>query len=539
MRKNNPSVFPLEYSRHIASVTLALIILLFVTVTGCRERDDTQRPNIIVVMVDDMGFSDIGCYGSEIPTPNIDKLGTGGIRFSNFYNAARCCPSRASLLTGLYPHQAGMGGMVDLNGRSRPRGPYQGWLSDSTRTIAEVLREAGYSTFMSGKWHVGEDRADWPLQRGFERYFGLISGANSYFEILPGRKIVSQNNVIEKLPDNFYLTDAITDSAAAYIRTGLSEKKPFFLYLAYTAPHWPLHAREDKISGFRGKYMAGWDSLRLTRHARQEQAGIFPRPVRLSERDSVIPAWRDVNEKEQYDLTMAVYAAMLASVDEGMGKLTQLLEQNGALENTIIFFLSDNGGCHETLTWRLDKDLGGKSALAKVTPAGAPGSYEAYGKSWANVSNTPFRMYKHWTHEGGISTPLIVYYPSMIKNGKVVHSAGHIMDIMPTCLELAQVDLIDAYDAGLRLPEGKSIVPVLSGQPYKGHEALYWEHEQNKAVRKGPWKLVSTKDGDWELYNLDADRTELNNLAGGMPDTVKVLETMYNQWASRVGVDKK
>ncbi|MDH5247887.1 MAG: arylsulfatase [Cyclobacteriaceae bacterium] len=515
----------------------SLFFIMLFTICACAKKTSDQRPNIIIVMVDDMGFSDIGCYGSEIATPHIDSLGYNGIRFTQFYNASRCCPTRASLLTGQYPHQAGMGDMVDTRGRSREPGPYQGWLSRNTVTIAEVLKRVGYNTYMSGKWHVGEDSLDWPLQRGFDKYFGLISGANSYFEILPNRKIVSQNTLLALLPDNFYMTHALTDSARKFVAQGLEQDKPFFLYLAYTAPHWPLHATHDKMEMYKGKYLEGWDSVRNRRHRKQIELGLFEKPVDLSPRDEVVPDWKVVDNKESWDLKMAAYAAMLSSVDEGIGRIVQLLRDAGQLDNTMIMFLSDNGACHETLTGRMDNDLKDFSAVAKTIPVGQKGSYVAYGKEWANACNTPFRLYKHWTHEGGINTPFIIHYPNVIRRGRIVHETAHLIDIMPTVLELSGGNYPKDFEGNQIHPvEGTSLVPLLNGIGWKGHEMLFWEHEKSKAVRKGKWKLVSEPDKPWELYDMHEDRSELHNVSLMYPDTVHVMEVAYNEWASRVGV---
>lgn len=514
--------------------------LLTIVIVGCKpaeQKKEDKKPNVIVVLVDDMGYSDIGCYGSEIETPNIDKLGMNGLRFSQFYNAARCCPSRASLLTGLYPHQAGMGDMVIVKNSHEHTGAYQGWLSHNTVTLAEVLRQAGYNTYMSGKWHVGEDSVDWPVQRGFDKYFGLISGANSYFEILPGRKVVNQNTLCKSLPEGFYMTNAITDSAVNFLHEGVKKENPFFLYLAYTAPHWPMHAIKDKIKKNRGKYMMGWDSIRQARHKKQIQLGIFSNPVSLSPRDEVIPSWKDVTNKDEWDLKMSVYASMIESVDDGIGKIVNTLKESGQLENTIILFLSDNGGCHEILTDRIDKDLKEFAPIAKTIPAGDKGSYTTYGKEWANASNTPFRMYKKWTYEGGISTPLIVHFPKLIPEGKITNKTAHLVDIMPTLVELCGATYPKTFNGfDIQPEEGKSLIPLLQGQDWKEHEYLFWEHEGGRAVRHGNWKLVSEAGGEWELYNIEKDRSELNNLAASLPDTVSNLQKQYDVWAARMGV---
>lgn len=523
-----------------SSKSIIASIGLFIIVLGCgikKENDSSDRPNVIVILVDDMGFSDIGCYGSEIATPNIDQLGFNSLRFTQFYNAARCCPSRASLLTGLYPHQAGMGSMVDVGGRVRDEGAYQGWLSQNAVTIAEVLKENGYATYMSGKWHVGEDSLDWPLQRGFEKYFGLISGANSYYEILPGRKVVSKNKLLSALPEGFYMTDAISDSALSFVQTSPERSKPFFLYLAYTAPHWPLHAVADKIEKYRGKYSGGWDSVRQARYQRQIGLGLFPNPVDLSPRDSVVPSWDDVENKNDWDLKMAVYAAMIESVDDGIGRLVKHLQTTGQLNNTIIIFLSDNGGCHETLGERMDRDLKEFAPTARTIPAGEKGSYTTYGREWANASNTPFRLYKHWVHEGGISTPLIIHFPKLLKQGKVVHDVAHLIDVFPTILDLCKAEYPKVFHGiNIQPPEGTSLKPLVTDGNWRGHEFLFWEHFGSRAVRMGKWKLVSEHNAPWELYDMDKDRSELHELSKIFPDTVALMEKEFLGWASRVGV---
>ncbi|MFZ5972152.1 MAG: arylsulfatase [Bacteroidota bacterium] len=522
----------------MGKISLLFILVFLMSCSNIKQAD--VRPNIIVVLVDDMGFSDIGCYGSEIETPNIDKLGLNGIRFTQFYNAARCCPSRASLLTGLYPHQAGMGGMVATHGRVREPGAYQGWLSQNSVTLAEVLKESGYNTYMAGKWHVGEDSLDWPVQRGFDKFFGLISGACSYFEILPNRKIVTQNSLCTSLPEGYYMTHAVTDSAASFVEESLQSEKPFFLYLAYTAPHWPLHAVKDKIEKYRGKYLVGWDSIRNNRHQKQIKLGLFAAPVNLSPRDEVVPAWNEVTNKDEWDLKMAVYAAMIASVDEGIGKLVQQLEKSGKLENTVIMFLSDNGACHETLDGRIEKDLKEFSALAKTLPAGEKGSYTAYGKEWANASNTPFRLYKHWAHEGGIATPMIIHYPKLIKHPRIEHAPSHLIDIMPTIVELTGSKYPSQFNSFTIQPmEGVSLLPLFSENSWSGHDFLFWEHEGSRAIRSDEWKLVSEPGKGWELYNMKNDRSELKNLAKIYPDTVATLANEYQRWAARVGVVEK
>jgi len=498
-----------------------------------------DKPNIVLIMVDDMGFSDIGCYGSEIRTPNLDRLAAEGLRFTQFYNAARCCPTRASLLTGLYPHQAGMGGMVATEKGDKPAGPYQGYLNDRCVTIAEVLKETGYTALMSGKWHVGEFRPHWPTDRGFDKYFGLISGAANYFDITKGkREGIKRGFAIDDqpyMPDpaTFYMTNGITDHAVDYLDTYGRRESPFFMYVAYTAPHWPLHALPEDISRYKGKYLCGWDVLRQRRHNRQIEMGLVDKKWPLSPRDEQVTAWDEVENKEEMAFKMAVYAAQIDRVDQGIGKLLDKLDEVGKRDNTLILFLSDNGGCHEGGPWGFDNRKNG-------LPPGGVDSYMSYGRSWANASNTPFRMYKHWVHEGGAATPLIAWWPTVIKDGgRVTHQPGHIIDIMATCCDISGANYPHTRNGKAIVPiEGKSLLPIFKGKQRKGHDALYWEHMGNRAIRQGKWKLVSADNGQWELYDLDADRTELNNLAPTHPEKLSELVDLYDAWAERCGVNE-
>ncbi len=522
------------------SITLLLLGSAFGAFAQ-NTKPSAARPNIVLIMVDDMGFSDIGCYGSEISTPNLDKLAANGVKFTQFYNAARCCPSRASLLTGVYPQQAGMGGMVTKDVDHSRETPYQGWLSRQTVTVAEVLKSAGYRTYMSGKWHVGEERPDWPLQRGFDKYFGLISGANSYYRLLPGRLMLEDNEPYV-IPENFYLTDAISDYAVGYIDDAVqatNEKAPFFMYVAYTAPHWPIHAPDEEIAKYRGKYLKGWDQLRKDRYARQQKMGLLPKSAVLTDRDDRIPAWVDAPNKDDWDLKMAAYAGMITRLDAGIGRIVDKLEASGQLYNTLIMFLSDNGACAEVLTGRAERDLEPEAyERSLVTPTGKKWSYDAYGMEWANLGNTPFRLYKQYTHEGGISTPLIVHYPKTVRKAFQTDQVGHIMDLMPTCLDAAGVKHPTTFGGRKVKPmEGKSLVPILAGKTREPHDFIAWEHFGCRAIRQGDWKLVSSKLGknDWELYNVAHDRSEVNNLATAMPGKIKEMLAVYEGWADKVG----
>jgi arylsulfatase len=499
------------------------------------------RPNIVVILADDMGFSDLGCYGSEIGTPNIDRLAAGGIRFTQFYNNARCCPTRASLLTGLYAHQAGVGHMVqDLGSLA-----YLGDLSQRCVTIAELLHAAGYRTAMAGKWHVTPYTAskhNWPLQRGFDEFFGLIGSVRSYYD---PPTLVRNNQPIEAGKD-FYLTDRITDHAVDCIAKFGKTKQPFFLYVAYTAPHWPLQALPEDIAKYRGKYRLGWDELRRRRHQRLIELGLVDRRWALTPRDEQAPAWAVVKDKDWEERRMEVYAAMIDRMDQGIGRLMKQLADHGLEKNTLVLFLSDNGGCAEELAakWRgqmfPERLRDGRPTKVGNDPAAMPGPddvFQSYGLPWANASNTPFRLYKHWVHEGGIATPLIACWPATIRKPGITHQVGHVIDIMATCLDVAGIDYPETFKGRTLVPlEGKSLAPIIHGKDRVGHEALFWEHEGNRAVRQGKWKLVAREGCAWELYDLEADRTELHDLAAEHPDRAKEMARLYEQWAKKVGV---
>jgi arylsulfatase A-like enzyme len=533
----------------LASVLFAT--LLASPVGPANARAAAKRPNIVLILVDDMGFSDLGCYGSEIATPNLDRLAAGGLRFTQFYNCARCCPTRASLMTGLYPHEAGVGHMVERGGipiRDTRFPAYRGDLSKQAVTIAQVLQAAGYHTAMSGKWHVTpmtEAKHNWPLQRGFEKYFGLIHGAASYFD--PSGILVRDNEVIKPEGANFYLTDAIADNAVRYLTEFGKERKPFFLYAAFTAPHWPLHARPEDIAKYKGRYTNNWAELRQARYQKQIGMGLINPQWPLSPRDMTNAPLSDPKYAEWQDARMAVYAAQIDRLDQNIGKIIAKLKEIGAAENTLVFFLSDNGGCAENL---------GPTTGGPYVPATAPGggpmrkgnspeifpgpadTYASYGQAWANVSNTPFRYYKHWVHEGGISTPLIAYWPAKIKPAGITRQTGHLIDIMATCLDVAGAKYPKTFNGEKIIPlEGRSLLPVLQGKERKGHDVIFWEHEGNRAVRQGKWKLVGRYANDWELYDMDADRTELNNLATKQPAKVEELKKLYEAWAARVGIE--
>jgi arylsulfatase len=498
-----------------------------------------EKPNILLILVDDMGFSDLGCYGSEISTPNIDGLAENGLRFTNFYNSARCCPTRASLLTGLYPHQAGMGAMVSSDLKSAEKGPYQGFLNNQCVTLAEVLKTAGYHTFMSGKWHVGEEHPQWPMDRGFDDYYGLISGAAHYFDIRrtkwPDIKRHFAKGNKEYMPptENWYMTDAITDNAVRMLEKFGQDDKPFFLYLAYTAPHWPLHALADDIAKYKGKYLIGWDKLREERFQRQLKMNLFGKAVRLSERDPIVPAWDslDQKKKDEMDLKMAVYAAQIECMDRGVGKVLDKIKQLQKFDNTLVLFLSDNGACAEGGVF--GRDFWGNSA-----PPGGRDGYHNYGTGWANASNTPYRKYKQYTHEGGIITPLIAHWPEVIiQKGKMSHQPGHIIDVMATFYDIADTKYPEIYKGNqIQSSFGKSLLPIFKGQTRQEHEQICWEHIGSVGIRKGNWKLVASRNEPWELYDLEVDPTELKDVINDHSKLAKELQKEWLTWAQTNGV---
>ena len=490
---------------------------------------DPQKPNIVVILVDDMGFSDLGCYGSEIPTPNLDALAANGLRFTQFYNTARCCPTRASLLTGLYPHQAGVGHMTADKGE---RG-YRGCLNDNCVTIAEVLRPAGYFTIMSGKWHVGQNQGVVPWKRGFDRSLNAAAGGFYYPDGQHAELFLDGENAGRgggKLPNEWYSTDLWTDFGIKFIDDALAAKKPFYLHLCHNAPHFPLQAPQDEIAKFRGKYMIGWDKLRLQRHAKQIGMGLMDKAWPLSPRPEQVKAWDELTpaEQDRFDHIMAIYAAVVSHMDTAVGRLVAALKQRGILENTLIMFMSDNGANAES----------GPNGKLDGNPPGSAKSTVFEGQSWATLSNTPLRRYKHFNHEGGIATPLIVHWPAQIKTpGEFRQQPGHLVDIMTTCVDVAGAQYPSQFNSKAIQPmEGRSLVSAFANKPIE-RDALFWEHEGNAAIRVGDDKLVRLgKNGPWELYDLKTDRTEQHDLAAQYPDKVKVLSAKWEAWAERAHV---
>jgi arylsulfatase A-like enzyme len=532
--------------------------------SGPDDRKD-NRPNIVIIMADDLGYSDVGCYGGEINTPSIDALAKNGVRFTQFYNSSRCCPTRASMLTGLYPHLAGVGAMTHDN-----KSPgYRGYLTENTVTIAEVLRQAGYHTGMVGKWHVSqtkelprEEQLKWlahqtegplfsplsqyPVSRGFEKYYGNVWGVVDYFDPF---SLVNGTEPVKSVPENYYHTTAIGDSAVAYVDQFTRDDKPFFLYVAHTAPHWPLHALEEDIRKYENTYKGGWEVIREARYEKMVGMGLF------EEKTAPLSPWMfperkwEGNPNKEFDVrAMAVHAAMIDRMDQTIGKLLKKLEEKGELDNTLIFFLSDNGTSPERPSRygpgfdRAGSTRSGQTVAFPVDKDVLPGPQtvmSGIGPEWASVGNTPFRYFKAKLHEGGMATPFIVHWPDQIKNkGEVSRHPAHVMDIMATCLEVAGATYPDTFDGRAITPTtGRSFLGALLNETTKPHEVIFWEHLGAAALRQGDWKLVRPgQKASWELYNLASDKTEVNNLAETNPEKVKEMALAWEEMAQKQNV---
>tara|TARA_B100000780_G_scaffold180011_1_gene126195 strand:- start:2160 stop:3944 length:1785 start_codon:yes stop_codon:yes gene_type:complete len=593
----------MKNKKTIISITLAaILVLLFIIYipldakkkdvnTTLLKSEIKDRPNIVLIMADDMGYSDIGCYGSEIETPNLDKLASHGLRFSQFYNTSRCCPTRASLLTGLYPAQTGVGRMT-VTDYNIPG--YRGDLNHQSVTIAEVLKTAGYKTYISGKWHVTKQLEDvdslkynWPRQRGFDKFYGTIIGAGSFWDPYTLTRnntyITPENDPVYK-PDHYYYTDAISDNAVKYLEQYKSESegKPFFMYVSYTAAHWPLHAPDDEIEHYKGKYDQGFDAIRQKRVERLKKMGLINKKWEITK---AVARWDTLSNKAWHARNMEVYAAMITRMDKGIGKIIKKLELTSELENTLVIFLQDNGAAAEELEWvknrealdtlstvplyqAMEKDeiqndmvpnqnRNGYPVImqSKKVLSGSDETYNAYGPTWANTSNTPFRKFKHWVNEGGISSPLIVQWPSRInaKDG-IRHQLSHLIDIMATCVDVAGATYPLEYKGNVIMPmEGKSLLPVFLNNEKINRDAIFFEHEGNRAVRQQKWKLVSKAQDQpqyyikidslpidqWELFDMEKDRTETTDLAWQNPEIVRELSNKWYQWAKRTNTVPK
>jgi arylsulfatase A-like enzyme len=548
---------------------LSIVLLLLATLGSMASATEpAKKPNIIVILSDDMGFSDLGCYGGEIKTPNLDALAANGLRFTQFYNTARCCPTRASLLTGLYPHQAGVGHMMDNTGKPG----YTGNLNKECRTIAEMLKPAGYRNYALGKWHVTQHtgaagpKHNWPMSRGFDRYYGTIHGAGSFYDpssLVRDNRMISAFDDSEYQPKQYYYTDAISDHAVRFVNEHSKDhgEKPFFMYVAYTAAHWPMHALPEDIAKYKGKYDAGYEPIRQARFDRAVKLGLIDPKQPMSANPE---NWDRIPNKQWEAAGMEVYAAMVDRMDQGIGKIVSELKRTGQLDNTLILYMQDNGACAElqgrtgnknhpniprpdkpTFAPLKPSDLITTGSVPAQTRDGFPvrmgpnvmpgpaDTYIAYGRGWASVSNTPFREYKHWVHEGGISTPLVASWPKGISEvGTLRTQPGHLIDIAATCVDLAGA----TYPQDATPLEGKTLRNAFVNKPM-GRDTLFWEHEGNRAVRVGDWKLVAKHGQPWELFDISKDRVEANNLAKAQPDRVKELVAKYEAYAKRAKVE--
>ena len=525
-----------------------------------------RRPNIVLVLADDLGYSDLGCYGGEIRTPHLDRLAARGLRFTRFYNGARCCPTRASLMTGLYPHQAGVGRMTMDSGAQFPG--YRGTLTPNTVTIAEVLRAAGYSTAMVGKWHLSltqerpghmkhlnnqaildtfSDPATYPVGRGFERHYGVIWGVVNYFDPF---SLVHNAEPVREVPKDFYVTDAFADEAVRVVDEFARGDAPFFLYYAPVAPHWPLHAPAADIDRYVDTYAAGWDAVRAARHRRMTEMNLLPESARAAGLPPARrrgPAWEQNPTRDWDARAMATHAAMVTRMDEGVGRLVRKLEETGRLDETLILFLSDNGASPEVYPNpgfdRPSHTRDGRKITYppdKTIPPGGQETFYYLGPAWAEVANTPLRGHKAQTYEGGVCTPLIAHWPRGVqaKPGAVTQDAGHVVDVMATCLEVAGAVYPRTFESRAITPaEGVSLVSALRrGGEGKAERAIGWEHFGWRALRRGDWKIVARPNENWELYDLSSDPLEANDLAADNGQRVEEMSDEWERWAKRVNV---
>jgi arylsulfatase A-like enzyme len=558
-----PHLFPMK--KLILPFLAVTSIFLFVFFKADSQKDvkvKAKRPNIILILADDLGYSDIGCYGGEINTPNLDFLAKNGLRYKQFYNTSRCCPTRASLLTGLYNQQAGIGKMTDAEDEPG----YQGHITDNAVTLAEVLKTAGYHTAMSGKWHVSntngqktpQEQMAWlnhkkdfgdfspisqyPTSRGFERFFGTIWGVVDFYDPF---SLVSGTTPIKEVPKNYYHTDAINDTAVKYIRSYAKEKKPFFLYVAENAPHWPLMALPEDIAKYKETYKVGWQAIRETRYKKMIALGLIdPKVTKLSDQwkgDS----WTNNPTKEWDAMAMAVHAAMIDRMDQGIGRIIKSLKETGQLDNTLILFLSDNGASNEIAANygpgfdRSNQTRDGRPIIYATKKEAMPGpqtTYSSIGPKWANVANTPYEYWKAESYEGGVHTPMIAFWPKGISapKGSYTDQVGHVMDFMATFTELAGANYPKIYKGHKITPtSGKSIVSSFEGKISGGHDELFNEHFGARYARKGNWKLVSlSNDSTWRLYDLAKDKTETKDLASTNPQKVHQLDSLWQKWAN-------
>lgn len=534
---------------HLARILVAVVLAIGpISTLASQDGAESQAPNVVLILVDDLGFSDLGSYGGEIQTPHIDSLARDGLLMTQFYNASRCAVSRASIMTGLYHHQVGVGAN---NPRETPE--YQGFLNDKCVTLAEVLRSAGYATYLSGKWHLGEGEGQRPPARGFDRSYGILRGMSMYFNHYrrPGRQGEGAELTIDRtrrwdfrlddeevdVPETtmemwarnegYYTTDAFTDYAIQFLDEHQHDRaeQPFFLYLAYTAPHWPIQAFPEDIAKYRGRYDQGWDHIRQERYERLLELGIIDADTDLGPRTEKMGPWETATESDRQEFIreMEAYAGMVDRIDQNVGRLLAKLDRMGVSDDTLVIFMSDNGAAHTT-----------REHEGLPEHMGSPKSVATYSYIGANVSNTPFRLQKQYIHEGGITTPFLVRLPGRVEAGIVDHQVAHIVDLMPTLLDYSGAAYPTTYAGNAIKPlVGQSLRPVFEGSALDQSTPWFWEHRGNKGVRSGDWKLVAAHPGlEWELYNMAEDRSELNDLAASMPDKRNNLIGLYEEWAT-------
>lgn len=513
---------------------ILLSVLVFTIFLASSRAVNAERPNVVLMLADDLGFSDLGCYGGEIRTPNLDQLAKDGMRFTQFYNCAVCVTTRAALMTGLHPRR-GKGNL----------------LREDMVTISEVMRDAGYRTALTGKWHLGSSDPRRPTDRGFEEYYGVASGCCNYFDpSIPDpvfynggkrRPFLHNTKRITEFPDDYYMTDAFGDHAVEQINRFAKGDAPFFLHVCFTAPHFPMHAKPDDIARYQGKYKDGYFALRERRYQRLIELGIIKSSAKLSAADCRlgefrydynITPWEEVEDRVREERRMEVYAAMVDCLDQAVGRILNALDEAGVAENTIVMFLSDNGGCASYPAYGDPKVAAGHAAYNKELPGGK-NTYDFCAPGWGWAQCAPFRRYKVWTYEGGIATPMIARWPGTIKPNTMTDQIGHLVDFMPTLLELAGGEYPQRRgDATIPPAEGKSLVPVFRGNVRDGHDHLCWYLYGNRAVRKGKWKLVwGVTAKKWELYDMEADRTETTDLAASHPERVEQMSKLWHEWA--------
>lgn len=536
MATDRPTIRPVVFA---ALMMGSLCLPRSITAT---ENASAKSPNILIIVSDDLGYSDLGCFGGEIDTPHLDQLAANGVRMTQFYTTGRCCPSRASLLTGHYPHRVGLGHMTQDIGRPG----YRGRVNANAPTIAEVLANAGYRSFISGKWHLGTSD---PTLHGFEEFYGTLTSAKTFWDPDHFIRLPKGRDKVSATDKSFYGTDAITDHALSFLKIARKTPgKPWFLYLAYNAPHFPLQAPKDDIQKYASTYQHGWDQLRESRFKRMKQLGVIPKSAKLSPRSpfwnygetrtGANPAWRTLPPDRQADLArrMAIYAAMVDRMDANFGRITDDLNTRNELDNTLIIFLSDNGACAEWDPFGFDIKSSNQNILYRsdqLDEMGTAGTFHSAGSGWANGSNTPFRLYKHFCHQGGVISPCIVHWPQGLSNHKneICHVPGHLIDLLPTAMSVAKANYpAKRYGKQSEPIPGQNLLSLIQ-EPSTSARTIFLEHEGNRGLRHGRWKLSALKNEAWELYDLDADPTELNDLAESHPDLVNRLSAKWKAWA--------